>query len=176
MKIGDFELEFKEFKQFELLPFIPFFQRFVATAINTRQDLRKKFEMLLKEEEKNPDDEGLKEEIEKVSNMINSETETATIKLFENFNEYEWKRIKNFLINHIKSWNLQTKNKGGEFIAAPINEANFDKIPLSFIPMILTEVATKILITGEEINFFIPSSKKEQKNTKKAQKGAKETA
>ena len=176
MEIGNLNIEFKEFEPFEVLPFMPFFQRYMNVVLNVRTDLRKEIDKKAAVLAKKPDDENAIEEYDRLTNLLNSEVETATIKMFKNFNSFEWKELKGFIVSHIKSWNLEIKDDKGEFVEAPVDVKGFDKIPIMLIPGILINVALLIVDNGSEINFSIAKSEKQEKNTSSPHKGKGKTA
>jgi hypothetical protein len=134
-------------------------------TLNVRTDLRKEIDKKLAVLKKNPEDEKAKDDLDRLENLLNSEVETATIKMFKNFNSFEWRELKQFIVAHIETWNLQVKNKDGEYVAAPTTPENFDKIPVYLIPSILINVSLLVLDNGSEINFSTPTSAKKPKNT-----------
>lgn len=166
MKLGEFEVNFRKFEPFEILPFLPFFQRYLNVVLNVRNDLRKELEKKAVVLEKNPDNQKLKDEYDTIANLLNSEIETASIKMFKNFNSFEWREIKNFIVSHIETWNLTIKNDKEEFVDAPVNGDNFDKIPIYLIPSLLMNVSLMVLDNGSEINFSSTTSESKQKSSK----------
>jgi hypothetical protein len=166
MKIGEFELELRAFEPFEVLPFMPFFQRYLNVVMNVRTDLRKEIEKKEAVLKKHPDDTKTQDELDTLNNLLSSEVETSSIKMFKNFNAYEWRELKQFIVSHITSWNLQVKNKDGEYIEAPVTAESFDKIPIYLIPAILMNVSIEVLGNGSEINFSSDTSKKKSEKQK----------
>jgi len=156
LNIGDFELEFKEFDAFETIPFIPFFQRVAFSNTGIRPDLRENISKQAAVLEKKPDNEKAKEQLEKMTSLLQSEVSTSFIRMFKNMSPQEWKEARGFIIKHIKTWNMEVKNDKDKMAIAEINEKSFNKIPRVLLMPLLLNVAFLVLDNGgSEINFSI---------------------
>jgi len=156
LNLGDFKVELKDFDAFETIPFIPFFQRVMFSNTGIRPDLRDGISKQAAILEKKPDNEKAQEQLERMTNLLQSEVSTSFIRMFKNMSPQEWKEAKAFTVKHIKSWNMEIKNEKGEMVPAEIDEKNFNKIPRVLLMPLLLNIAFIVLDNGgSEINFSI---------------------